>query len=241
MRREEAEGSIDTVLRALGQAPVTLPPLSGELESELGRLRPRPPASRLRGFVVVIILSMLYGIFISWSFEVRPDLSALPRLWLITYCAAWLTSFLAIAWLAVVPRPGDIMPNWRFAGIGAVVAASGFVLSGLLFARAVPGLSMVFEPTLQNLIDFGKSCLTWGMITAIVPVILGALLLRGRVPVGSRWAGAGLGAAGGSLGGLMLHLHCYVADALHLGVIHGGVVLLSALAGAVLIPPTVGR
>jgi hypothetical protein len=84
--------------------------------------------------------------------------------------------------------------------------------------------------------DHSLRCLIMGMATALVPVILGALILRGSVPVGSRWAGAGLGAAGGSLGGLFLHLHCPVADALHLGVIHGGVVALGAIVGALIIP-----
>ena len=56
------------------------------------------------------------------------------------------------------------------------------------------------------------------------------------MPVGSRWTAAGLGAAGGSLGGLVLHLHCPIADAWHLGLVHGGVVIIAALISAALVP-----
>jgi hypothetical protein len=69
-----------------------------------------------------------------------------------------------------------------------------------------------------------------------VPVVGGALLLRGALPVGSRWIAAALGAGGGSLGGLVLHLHCRVTDGLHVGLIHGGVVAVSALLAAALVP-----
>jgi hypothetical protein len=127
------------------------------------------------------------------------------------------------------------MPSWRHAGIGAVAASIGFVAAGLLFHRHAPGLSVVPEPSLHTLLAH-SGCLRTGAIASLVPVALSALLLRGSVPVGSRWAGAGVGAAGGSLGGLMLHLHCPVADALHLGVIHGGVVVIGVVVGALAVP-----
>jgi hypothetical protein len=69
-----------------------------------------------------------------------------------------------------------------------------------------------------------------------VPVIGGTLVLRSALPVGSRWIAAALGAGGGSLGGLVLHLHCRVTDAAHVGLIHGGVVAASALLAAALVP-----
>src|SRR5690606_23854882 len=149
------------------------------------------------------------------------DLGGLPVPWLVLYCAAWLASFLGITWLVIVPGRGHVMPGWRHAGIGAVIASVGFVCAGLLFDRSVPGLSVSLEPSLHDLARHGRACLIWGTVTALVPLALGALLLRGSLPVGARWAGAGMGAAGGSLGGLVLHLQCPVTDALHLGLIHG--------------------
>jgi hypothetical protein len=67
-------------------------------------------------------------------------------------------------------------------------------------------------------------------------VVIGAIFLRGALPVGSRWVAAALGAGGGSLGGLMLHLHCPVVDGIHVGLVHGGVVGMAALLAAALVP-----
>jgi hypothetical protein len=74
-----------------------------------------------------------------------------------------------------------------------------------------------------------------------VPVVVGALFLRGALPVSSRWIAAALGAGGGCLGGLVLHLHCHIADGLHVGVIHGGVVIIAALLSAALAPRATDR
>ena len=71
---------------------------------------------------------------------------------------------------------------------------------------------------------------------AVVPIILGTLALRRALPVGSRWVAAGIGAAGGSLGGLVLHLHCPIADGVHVGLVHGGVIAIAALLAAALMP-----
>jgi hypothetical protein len=226
----------DAVLAELAAAPLAPPPLCAELEAALAELPPVRPRRPLRGFVVLGLASLLFGGGLLWLVDVRPDLSGLPRAWMVLYSLAWLAGFLAIAWLALVPRPAEVMPGWRRAGVGAVVASIGFVLAGLLFHRQAPGKSIVGESTWSGLTDYGLGCLLMGVVTALVPVALGALILRGSVPVGSRWAGAGLGAAGGSLGGLFLHLHCHVADALHLGVIHGGVVVAGAIVGALIIP-----
>jgi hypothetical protein len=230
------EARAEAALRELAAMPLVPPPLPAELESALAELEPVRPRRPRRGFVVLCLVSLLYGGSLLGLVKMRPDLSGLPRAWMVLYGLAWLAGFLAIAWLALVPRPGKVMPGWRHAGIGAVVASIGFVLAGLLLHRHAPGRRIVGESTWSGLVEYGLDCLLMGMVTALVPVVIGALILRGSVPVGSRWAGAGLGAAGGSLGGLFLHLHCQVADALHLGVIHGGVVALGALLGALIIP-----
>lgn len=226
---------IEQTLRALGNRLPEPPPLAPALEAELGRLQAVRTRRPRRQFVITCAISLIYGGLILLLARLRPDLAGLPTAWMLIYSAAWLLSFLVITWLVLVPGPGRVMPSWRHAGIGAVAASIGFVAAGLLFHRHAPGLSVVLEPSLHNLLTH-SGCLRSGVITALVPVALSALLLRGSVPVGSRWAGAAVGAAGGSLGGLMLHLHCPVADALHLGVVHGGVVVVGVVAGALAVP-----
>lgn len=230
-----SEDRIEQTLRALGDRLPDAPPLAPALEAELGRLAPVRTRRPRRRFAATCAISLVYVGLILLLGRLRPDLAGLPTTWMIVYSAAWLLSFLVITWLVLVPGAGRVMPSWRHAGIGAVAAGVGFVAAGLLFHRHAPGLSIVPEPSLENLLAH-SGCLGGGALTALVPVALTALLLRGSVPVGSRWAGAGVGAAGGSLGGLMLHLHCPVADALHLGVIHGGVVVLGVVAGALAVP-----
>ena len=87
----------------------------------------------------------------------------------------------------------------------------------------------------------GHGCLWLGLATALVPVVLGAIFLRGAVPVFSRWIAATLGAAGGCLGGLLLHMHCRIADGPHIGIIHGGVVVVAAALAALLVPRATDR
>ncbi len=235
-RGDRTEGQLDQVLGLLGEQLIPAPPLSEQLESELADLKPAPARRPGRRFWLVLPLSLFWGVAVLWMLELRPDLSGLPELWLSLYLGAWLAGFVLIGWAAMVPRAGSVMPNWRYAGVAAVLAGAGFVAAGLLFDRHVPGSSILTERSVEGFVNRAHRCLTWGMITACVPLALGVLALRGRVPVGGYWAGAGLGAAGGCLGGLMLHLHCHIADGLHLGLVHGGLVILSALIGALLIP-----
>lgn len=226
---------LDDTLRELGQARLTPPPLPDALQAELSELRPTRPRSPRRRFVALGLVSLAYCASLLLTMELRPDLWELPRPWLVLYCAAWLVAFVALGWLAVVPGPGRIMPDWRRAGVAAALAGIGFVAAGFLFEQPPPPGSPASRGGL------GLGCVALGVVTALVPVALGALLLRGRVPVGSRWAGAGMGAAGGSLGGLLLHLYCPLGHGLHLGLSHGGVVVVSAILGAVLIPRAASR
>jgi hypothetical protein len=100
----------------------------------------------------------------------------------------------------------------------------------------VPGVSHIYPETAENLVRHGHWCLRWGLITAVVPIGLAALLLRGTIPEGARWGAAAIGTAGGGLGGLFLHLKCPISDRLHMGLVHGGVVVVAACLAALIIP-----
>jgi len=208
---------------------VAPPPMSPALDAELRDLTPAPPRHPARQALIASAASLVYGAIVLAVYTVRHELADLPRVWLVAYLAAWLIGFAVPLWVSIVPRKGSMMPRWRLGGALAALSSVGFVLAGFLVPRSAP-------TSLHLGLEYGHACLSMGLITAVVPVVLGTLILRGAAPVGSRATAAALGAAGGSLGGLVLHLHCPISDGLHVGVTHGGVVALAALLSAALVP-----
>lgn len=227
----------DAVLASLARATPEPPPLSADLEAELAKLEPVTRRRPLRQLALLVALSLVYGAAIIAALSLRRDMAELPAGWLVATGAAWLLGFVVPCYLALVPRRGAVMPRWRWAAVSAIATAIGFVVLGLAVHPSGPSSA---QHGWDNLVR-GHGCLEIGLLTALVPVIVGALFLRGAVPVGSRWIAAALGAGGGSLGGLVLHLHCPIADGLHVGVIHGGVVVIGALLAAALVPRATDR
>lgn len=220
-------------LDELAAAPPPAPPaMSADLEAELGKLEPVAPRRPMRQVAILAGVSLVYGAGLVAALAMRQDMDELPTSWVIGAALAWLLGFVVPCYLALVPRPGTMMPRWQWAAASAIVTSIGFVALGLVVHPSGPS-SLHFG---AERIMRGHWCLEIGLLTAFVPVIVGALFLRGALPVGSRWIAAALGAGGGCLGGLVLHMHCRVADALHVGLIHGGVVVVSALLSAALVP-----
>lgn len=212
--------------------PPAPPALARELEAELGSLKPVATRRPVRQLVMLCAASLVYGAGVLAVVTTRRDAGELPIGWMVAAGLAWLFGFVIPCHLALVPRAGSVMPRWRLAAIAAVVTAIAFVLLGL-----------VIHPTGPSSVHYGAerfaeghTCLEIGLATALVPIVLGTLFLRGALPVGSRWIAAALGAGGGSLGGLVLHLHCHVTDVLHVSVVHGGVVIVAALLAAAMVP-----
>lgn len=228
-----AEAGAEAGLDDLSRLPPPEPPaLSPALEAELARLTPVATRRPLRQLALLIAISLIYGAGLVVMLTVRRDLHELPMGWLVSTGLAWLLGFVVPATLATVPRAGSVMPRWRLAGIASVVAALAMI-----------GLGLVLHPAGEHSVSLGwdgvvrgYGCLAHGLETAIVPVVIGTIFLRRALPVGSRWVAAGLGAGGGSLGGLVLHLHCPVADGVHVGLVHGGVIAIAALLAAALTP-----
>lgn len=223
---------VEDGLSALGALAATAPPLGDALARELESLRPVKPRVPARQLAGVLALSLLYAGGLVAFLGVRPDLSGLPRLWLGGFIGVWLASFATITWLVLVPARGRVMPRWRWAAATAALAALLLVAGGLLLPRSVPGRSLTYDPSVASVLHHAGGCLTWGLIAAVVPAVLAALAVRGAVPVGTRTVAAALGAAGGAVGGLVLQLHCPITERYHLGLVHGGVVVLAALVAA---------
>ncbi len=219
-----------------GNGPIdtALPPPPGDLlERELAGLRPVATRRPARQLAILVAASLLPAAGLLWLLTVRRDLEVLPRAWFILYGLGWALGFVGLAGLALLPRRGQVAPAWRLTGAAAAVAGAGFVLAGLLLARGEPPLSAEVGGG-ADLWRFGRGCLASGIFAALVPGALGLFFLRRAVPVGPAWVGAALGAAGGALGGLVLHLHCPITHPHHVGVIHGGAVVVCALLGALL-------
>ncbi|MDQ3367835.1 MAG: NrsF family protein, partial [Myxococcota bacterium] len=198
----------------------------------LGSLAPVAPRRPLRQLAILIGISLIYGAGLLTALAIRDDIHELPTAWIVGAAVGWLLGLVVPCYLALVPRPGAVTPRWQLAGIAAGVAAVGFVTLGLAVHPIGPS-SVVYG---WEQFARGHTCLELGLATALVPVVVGAIFLRGALPVGSRWIAGALGAGGGCLGGLVLHLYCHIADGLHLGLIHGGVVLVSALLAAAIVP-----
>ncbi len=234
--RQSASGQrIDELLRQLAEPPPPPPP-GDRLERELAELRPVSPRAPGRQLAIALAVSLAAGAGLLGLLGVRRDLELLPPVWLVLYCTGWLIGFAGLGGLALLPRRGQVSPAWRIARAGALVAGGLFVGAGLLLAREVPGASTTVGGESNDLWRYGHGCLRAGLVTALAPLLLGVLFLRRAVPVGAVWVGAALGAGGGALGGLMLHLHCPITPPLHLGLIHGGVVVIGGLLGALLAP-----
>jgi len=230
----EMPGMLDKLAAAKAPAP---PPMSAALEAELGMLAPVAPRRPPRQLAIVVGISLVYGAGLLAALRLRRDMDELPASWLVATALAWLVGFAVPCYLALVPRSGSMMPRTRWAAASAVITSIAFIVLGLVVHPHGPSsLHYGWE-------NFGHGhwCLELGLATALVPVIVGALFLRGALPVGSRWIAAALGAGGGCLGGLVLHLHCRIADGLHIGLIHGGVVLVAALLSAALVPRATDR
>jgi hypothetical protein len=212
--------------------PPMAPALSAELEAELARLAPVQTRRPLRQLAVLLGVSLVYASGLLVVLTTRRDMFELPMYWLAGTALGWLFGFLIPCYLALVPRPGSVTPRWRVAAISVAITSVSFVLFGLSVHPS--GRSSLYYGTERFV--HGHSCLELGLATALVPVILGAIFLRGTLPIGSRWIAAALGAGGGCLGGLVLHLHCRIADGLHIGIFHGGVVIVAALLSAAIVP-----
>jgi hypothetical protein len=229
----------DDALDALASAPPPAPaPLSAELEQELAHLAPVAPRRPRRQIVLLAAASLAYAATLLAVLSVRRDFDGLPVAWIACAGGAWLLGFALPCYLALVPRRGAMLARWNIAAAVAGVAAVGFVTLGLSIHPSVPGVSRDYG--WEHLLR-GHWCMWLGLATALVPVVLGAIFLRGAMPVRSRWIAAALGAGGGCLGGLLLHMHCPIADGPHIGVVHGGVVAVAAALTAAIAPRATDR
>ncbi len=208
------------------------PPMAAQLESELGSLAPVVMRRPMRQLAIVCTVSLVYVAILLAVLSIRRDAGELPAAWMIGGGIAWFLGFVIPCYLALVPAPGSMLSRRHYAIAASLIAAGFFVAMGWMIHPQGPS-SLQYG---AERFILGHGCLELGIATSLVPVILGAVFLRGALPVGSRWIAAALGAGSGSLGGLVLHFHCRITDPMHTGFIHAGVVTVAALLAAALVP-----
>ncbi|HEX4452268.1 MAG TPA: NrsF family protein [Kofleriaceae bacterium] len=228
---------VDRALDALAKAPTPAPALGNALEAELAALAPASPRRPARQLAIALAASLVYAGCLLAVLTIRRDLGELPRGWLVGVGAAWLGGFALPLYLALVPKRGSMTPRWQAAAALAIVLSLAFVVLGWNVHPSGPS-SLYYG---WERFSHGQGCLWLGLATALVPVALGSIFLRGALPIRSRWIAAALGAGGGCLGGLLLHMHCRITDRMHVGLIHGGVVVVAAVLAAIIVPRTTDR
>lgn len=228
---------LDDALSALGDGlPAPPPPLCSELQREVDQMGACETRAPRRQWWMVASVSLLVGGLALVVMKVRADLGHLPVVWLAWYGLAWFLGFSVLLRLALVPRDGDVVPRARRAGLAGFATAGALIAMGLGFAEQAPGYSTALDGTLGQFASTAWMCLLAGHVIAFVPVAFGLRALRRAVPVAAGWVAAGLGAAGGALSGLVLHMHCPIADPMHVGWIHGGEIVVVAVVAAVIGP-----
>lgn len=209
-----------------------LPPLPHALEAELAALCAVAPRRPRLQFATLMGVSLVWAAAALFVLGVRADFGELPVAWFIAFGLSWLCGFAGAAFLALVPSRRSMTPRWQAATAAAVVAPVALMTAGV---SVTPHGVHSLHYGLDNLLR-GHACMWIGLLVALVPAIVGARLLRGALAVRSRQIAAALGAASGCLGGLLLHAHCPIADGYHVGVIHGGVVVVAAVLAAAMVP-----
>ena len=185
------------------------------------------PVSQLRSTAAVAAQLMIVFILISAAVVSRMkvvgfEVMSWPQLIGITTILSSGVVLLALS-LAWQMRPGSLrrIPEWASVGILAAGLVVGIVL---LFPWKTPDAFVVR----------GWRCLRTGLMLAVpVSLVFGFLVRRGA-PLSLRLLGGTLGAIAGLVAVTVLQYTCDLQDIGHLLVWHGGVLVLSTLAGAVI-------
>ena len=202
--------------------------LIDELAGDLTPVRPRRVA---RGSAWVAAGWMAGAAALLLIFGLRQDLAVrgMPPLSMLAF---WLTAAtgLAATWSALrmgLPGVGRDYGGWRW----AVGASLSLPLAAL--AACIADGHAAMEAARHG---FGFRCLVQGVAAGLG---VGAALffwLRAGAPTSPTRAGWVIGIAAGAAGATIVALHCASDDVVHIALWHGAAVLLSAIAGRLILP-----
>jgi hypothetical protein len=209
------------------------PPPSAELMTAIAEVRPVRTRRPARAFAWVAAGSLAYAALLLTLLPHRRDLPFLPRVWFVAIALFWCVAFVTPLAAALLPRPRAVLPDGARAVRLAVAAVVTLLLISCVLTRAAPPYTVVLAGARAQAAGVAR-CMTFALFVALVPLALGLVAMRRLLLVGSARLTAALGAAGGALGGLVLHVRCAVGGGLHVGLGHAGGMALAALVGAAL-------
>jgi hypothetical protein len=233
VKPNDADGLDDRLTGALKETPP--PPPSPAMLNALGAMKPVRTRSRFGAFAAVLAIGIIWPASSLLSAPMRPDLGKLPPAWVALGAGLWAFAFVFSLAAALVPSRGDVLPAAGRASRASVIGMGMVVLFTALWTAHVPGVSVRPEDLGETLLQSCYGCGKYVLEVAAIVVVLGFLFLRRRLPVGAPRIGLAVGAAGGALGGLALHFLCPIATVGHVMLAHVGVMILSSLAGALIL------
>ena len=183
------------------------------------------PVSRLGSTAAIaaqltIVFLLISGAVISRMKVIGIEVMNLPQLIGISTILSFGVVLLALS-LAWQMRPGSLrrIPEW---------ASVGILGAGLLV-----GIMLLFPwKTPEAFVLRGWQCLRAGLVLAVPVALVFWFLVQRGAPLGLRSLGGTLGAIAGLLAVTVLQYTCDLQNIGHLLVWHGGVLVLSTLAGA---------
>jgi hypothetical protein len=211
------------------------PPPSPRLAEAIRTLQPVRARTRFGAFAAVGVAGLIAPAVVLAHHKMRADLAALPLGWVITAAALWAVAFASSLAAALIPARGDVLVRpARASGVGTLALAALVTFALLATARA-PGVSLRPEDAHMSLLTSCLHCGGFALEMAAPFLLLGLVALRRLTPVGGARVGLALGAAGGAMGGLVLHFICPLATTAHVTLGHVGGALAAALIGAALL------
>ena len=200
----------------------------GQLVAEL---RPIRPLRQRIGMVRIVLALVLGAGIVGFGIGIRADiLGGVPDPMFLTSSGLFLVLALASGWGAVdMARPfvGTRRDGWAWtAAMAAVLPAGAIGLIGLDLARGRP----LYVDTL------GPECMTVGCLAGLLTLTVLVLWLRRGAPSSPRLAGLLAGVAAGAAGIFAVSLCCPENSLVHIGLWHGGTVIVMGLFGRLALP-----
>jgi hypothetical protein len=227
--------------RALPPGKLEAPAPSHELLNAVQRMKPVRTRTRFGALAAVALVGLIWPALVLALHAYRPDLGALPLGWVIAAAALWGAAFVLSLTAALVPRRGDVLPAPGRASRVGGVALGALFLFALAATVQVPGVSLRPEDVHLTLMQSCVHCASFVLEIAVPFLVVGLFALRRLVPMGRARIGLALGAAGGAMGGFVLHFICPLAGTAHVVLGHVGGTILAAAAGAALLPALLRR